>query len=238
MQKPLRGPALSEAIRDYVKEYILQQGLQAGDALPPETQLMEELGVGRSSVREAVKALQSLGIVTIRRGNGLYVREINFDPVLEILTYSMRFDPFMFAEVFQIRVWLEAAVIGGSVQQISDADINELEAILAAWEARVQDGRPFADLDEQFHDILYRPLNNRTLSMLLAVFWRAFESLELRGIRDADPIQALTDHRDLFEAVRSRNVDLARERLIDHFSYVQDRLHKGIEAMDVSRIAA
>jgi DNA-binding transcriptional MocR family regulator len=65
MQKTLRGPALSKAVRDYVKQYILDHKLQGGDPLPPETQLAQDLGVGRSSVREAVKALQSLGIVEV-----------------------------------------------------------------------------------------------------------------------------------------------------------------------------
>ena len=64
MQKQLRGPALSKAVRDYVKQYILDRKLQGGDPLPPETQLAQDLGVGRSSVREAIKALQSLNLRT------------------------------------------------------------------------------------------------------------------------------------------------------------------------------
>ncbi len=71
MSLPLRGPALHEAVRDYIKQYILDRKLKPGDPLPPEGQLAQELGVGRSSVREAVKALQSLGIIEARQGNGL-----------------------------------------------------------------------------------------------------------------------------------------------------------------------
>ena len=126
MDMPLRGQALNEAIREYIKDYILKQKLKPGDALPPEPQLMEELGVGRSSVREAVKWLQSLGIVEIRRGNGLYVRNVNFDPVLESLSYNMRFDPNMFAEVFQLRVWLESAAIENAVARISAVSYTHL----------------------------------------------------------------------------------------------------------------
>ena len=63
MEKPLRRPALSKEVRDYIKQYILENDLKGGDPLPPEHQLVEELGVGRSSVREAIKSLQSLGIV-------------------------------------------------------------------------------------------------------------------------------------------------------------------------------
>jgi DNA-binding FadR family transcriptional regulator len=96
MQKSLRGPALSKAVRDYVKQYILENDLKGGDPLPPETHLVQELGVGRSSVREAIKSLQSLGIVEARHGDGLYVREYNMDPILETLSFSMRGDPVRF----------------------------------------------------------------------------------------------------------------------------------------------
>ncbi len=74
MDIPFRRPALNELIRDYVKQHILDHGLSAGDPLPSETQLAQELGVGRSSAREAIKALQSLGVVEVRHGEGLYVR--------------------------------------------------------------------------------------------------------------------------------------------------------------------
>ena len=74
MQSSFRRPVLNELIRDYVKQHILDHGLSAGDPLPSETQLAQELGVGRGSVREAIKALQSLGIVEVRHGDGLYVR--------------------------------------------------------------------------------------------------------------------------------------------------------------------
>ena len=74
MDKPLRGPALSKAIQEYVKQFILENDLKGGDPLPSETHLVKDLGVGRSSVREAVKSLQSLGIVEVRHGDGLYLR--------------------------------------------------------------------------------------------------------------------------------------------------------------------
>ena len=99
MKQSLRGPALYTSIRDYIKEYILEHDLKPGDSLPPEGQLVEDLGVGRSSVREAVKSLQSVGIVDVRQGNGLYVRELNFDPMLETFLFGMQFDPHTLAAV-------------------------------------------------------------------------------------------------------------------------------------------
>lgn len=232
MNVPLRGPALSESIRDYIKEYIIENKLKAGDPLPPESELVETLGVGRSSVREAVKALQSLGIVEIRRGNGLYVRAINFDAMLEVFNYGMQADPLMFADVFHVRVWLESAVIQEAVGRISDEDFLALENLLSEWEYRVATGQPFADLDERFHFILYASLNNSTLVNLLEVFWTAFTELDIETIRDADPAVALADHRDLLKVIRTRDPLAAQNRLIEHFRYVQERIERVIEPVD------
>ncbi|MWR20550.1 GntR family transcriptional regulator, partial [Helicobacter pylori] len=95
--KSLRQPVISEAVRDYIKEYIFAHNLQPGSPLLPESQLVEELGVSRSSVREAVKALQSLGLIEVRRGDGLYVRATNFDAITEILSFNLRLNPNMLA---------------------------------------------------------------------------------------------------------------------------------------------
>ena len=139
-ERSLRSPALSQEIRQQMQEYILRHRLQAGDALPPESYWSESFGVGRSSVREAIKVLQALGVVEIRHGNGLYVRAVNFDPVLESLSYQMRFRPQMFAEVFRVRVWLESAAIEEAVRGISNEIVHELEGILAEWRRRIQTG--------------------------------------------------------------------------------------------------
>ena len=229
MNQPLRGPALHEAVRDYIKQYILDHKLKPGDPLPPEGQLAQELGVGRSSVREAVKALQSLGIIEARQGNGLFVREYNFDPVLEILSYGMRFNHTIMLEFFQIRLWLEAAVIGDAVRQINPTQIPQLEELLVLWDERTRTGQSWADLDKQFHDILYPTLNNQTLLKLNEVFWLAYDKLDMEGIHDADPVEELADHRAIFEAIKSGNPDLTRQRLLANFTHFQSRIERGIE---------
>lgn len=229
MIKPLRGPAVSEAIRTYIKDYILTNGLKPGDLLPPESQMMEDLGVGRSSVREAVKALQSLGIVEIRRGDGLYVREANFDSFLESLSYNMRFDHTMFGEVFQMRVWLETAVIGDAIAQIGEQEIAKLKELLADWHNYVAKGENPASLDAEFHYILYRQLNNQTLLKLLEVFWLAFEQVNSEVVRISDPEHAIAQHEALLESIISRDAALTRQRLIEHFGPVQQRIEKAVK---------
>ncbi len=226
--KPLRSPALSQEIRQYMQEYILQNHLKAGEPLPPESYWTETLGVGRSSVREAIKVLQSLGVVEIRHGNGLFVRHVNFDPIQESLSYQMRFRPQMFAELFQIRVWLESAAIEEAVGRISDETIDQLAAVLVEWRRRIQTGESHVELDEAFHSILHASLHNSTLIGLFRVFWIVFQTLDIEAIRTTNLELGLAEHEALFEAIRARDATLARRRLIEHFSHVQTRIDQAI----------
>ncbi len=227
MAKPFSRPTLTEAVRQYLMEFIINNNLEPGDPLPPETQLVHELGVGRSSVREAVKALQALGLVEVRHGEGLYVRELNFDPVVETLTYGLRWDPTTLLELVQIRVWLETAVIGDAVRQMSQERLQQLDAIMETWAKKVKAGQPYAEDDRQFHFTLYEALGNATLIKLLDVFWVAFENVGIEDIKkDLDPVETLREHQAILEAVRAGDASLARQRLQQSFFNIQRRIEE------------
>ena len=229
MKQSLRGPALYKAVRDYIKQYILEHNLRPGDALPSEGQLVEDLGVGRSSVREAVKSLQSVGIVDVRQGDGLYVRELNFDPMLEAFIFGMQFDPNTLAELLQIRSWLEGAVIGDAVEHLNQQNIAKLDTILEEWEGRVLAGQEYSDLDETFHQVIYGVLNNQTMMKLFSAFWVSFTSLDSKITHDTDPHAVLQFHRAILEAIRTRDRNLTRERLLLHFTFIRQRIDKFLE---------
>ena len=229
MKQSLRGPALYKSVRDYIKQYILDHNLRPGDALPPEGKLVEDLGVGRSSVREAVKSLQSVGIVDVRQGDGLYVRELNFDPMLEAFIFGMQFDPNTLAELLQIRTWLESAVIGDAVEHLDEQDILKLEAILAEWENRVRAGEEYSDLDEAFHQIIYGVLQNQTMMKLFSAFWVSFTSLDSRITRDTDPQEVLRFHHAILDAIRARDRNQTRQQLLIHFNHVRQRIDRYLE---------
>ncbi|NJD60995.1 MAG: hypothetical protein C3F13_16060 [Anaerolineales bacterium] len=235
MKQSLRGPALYKAVRDYIKEYILENDLKPGDPLPTEGQLVEDLGVGRSSVREAVKSLQSLGIIEVRQGNGLFVRELNFDPMLETFLFGMQYDPHTLAELVQVRTWLEAAVIGDAVEHIQDEDLAKLEAIIKKWEERVHIGEEYADLDESFHQTIYSVIGNQTLMKLFSVFWIVFVNLEKEVTHDPDPQEVLNSHRSILAAIKIHDPSLTRQYLIRHFNSIKIRTQKYLESNPLKR---
>jgi DNA-binding FadR family transcriptional regulator len=230
MKKPLRGPALYKAVRDYIKEYILEHDLKPGDPLPPEGKLEEDLGVGRSSVREAVKSLQSLGIIEVRQGNGLFVRELNFDPILEMFLFGLQFNPHTLAELLEVRTWLEGAVIGDAVEHIQEEELTKLEAVLNTWQARVTAGEEYSDLDESFHQIIYGVIGNLTLMNLFSVFWIVFSELEHEVTHDPDPQKVLDSHRSILEAIHAHDPARTRQMLIEHFNSIKVRTQKYLDS--------
>ncbi len=229
MQKFLRGPALNETVKEYIKSFILEKKLKPGDPLPTEAQIAMELGVGRSSVREAVKALQAAGIVEVRHGQGLFVREYNLDSIMENLTFGIRFSMSTFMDWLQIRAWLENNLIDDVVRQITTADMVRLETILRRWQASVDNGVHLPELDQQFHLALYRPLHNKTLTSLIAAFWEAYQSYEYTDIRNITIEQArqtIDDHWNIYRALFKRDGEAAKKYLSTGFDAYTQRIQE------------
>jgi DNA-binding FadR family transcriptional regulator len=220
-----RGPLLKRAIQEQVKDFITQRSLGPGDLLPPEGQLAEDLGVSRGSVREAIKSLESLGIVEVRHGDGVRVREFNFDSVFDFLSFGLVFQPTRAAEILQVREWLELAAIGEAAAIITKAELDQIEALLATWETKAAAGVPTSDEDRSFHRMLYASLGNASLLSLIDIFWVVYHALPAHAVRDdADPQATVQAHRDILDALRRRNPLLARQRMSGHFRNIRQRI--------------
>ncbi len=224
MQKLSRGQ-LNRAIQSQIKQYITQNRLRSDELLPPEGQLAAELGVSRGSVREAIKALESLGIVEVRHGDGVRVRGFNFDSILELLSYGATFDPDRIVELLQVRVWLEDAAVVDAVQRIDDATLAEMDALLERWAGKAERRDDTSAEDREFHRLLYVQLRNESLTQLIDIFWVVYHSLAVEEMgRDSDPVATVAAHRELLEAVRRRDPLLARERMRSHFRNLEARI--------------
>ncbi len=223
--KPLREPALNKAVQERVKSYITANHLAPGDPLPPEKQLAADLGISRGSVREAIKALESLGIIEVRHGTGVFVRGFNFDSMLDLLTFGLSFDPTKISEILQIRKWLETAAIGDVCERIAAEDIRNIEHVLAQWDERIANDEPTADEDRAFHRSLYQVIGNESLIALIDIFWVVYHSVHVTKItKDVHPTTTIQDHRDILSAIKKRNASLARQQIQDHFRGFEERI--------------
>jgi DNA-binding FadR family transcriptional regulator len=221
--KPLnRPPLLHVTVQESLRDYIESNGLKAGDPLPPETFLAQQLGVGRNSVREAIKALESLGILETRRGVGVFVKEFSFQPLLDNLAYGLGDSLRDIEELREIRRVLETGLIGKTIAQISEADIAELRAVTERMRQRAERNESFVEEDQQFHELLFRCQNNRMLNGLIEVFWRAFyKASDFANLTNSDPLSTWRDHHEIVEAIVARDVEKARTRLDEHYEGIK-----------------
>ncbi|MFC1715425.1 FadR/GntR family transcriptional regulator [Candidatus Poribacteria bacterium] len=229
----LQRPLISKLIQDYIRDYIVKNALHSGDALPVQGQIAKDLGVSLGSVREAVRSLESLGLLEVRHGDGLYVRGMNFDALLQILLYSVMLEPYTLLDLLQVREMLEISTIPKVVQQIQEKDLEACRQILDDWRAEVAAGLPGIEKDQLFHQTLYRSVGNKLLSSLVHIFWLAYRNAEERTIPVKSSRQSvLKYHFEIFEAVEARDVELAQRLIVEHFQRVEERFRLALEGSE------
>lgn len=218
-----RKQPIYEVAQQEIKAFILHNNLKPGDALPPETELARQLGISRNSLREAVKALESLGVLEARAGVGLFVRGFSFDPLLENLAYGLRIGSKDLRDIFEIRYHLEYSMAERAIQAVTPEQIAHLRAILARMYSAAEAGRYSAEDDRAFHQALWEKVDNTILSKLLDIFWMIREQAQQSDlvIVPPDPLATYQRHVNIVDALAERSTEALRaaityERLLKH----------------------
>jgi len=232
--KRLKTANLQEQIREQLKLYISARGLKSGDALPTEKEFAEALGTSRTVVRETLKSMESLGIVEVRPGIGRFIREFNFEAILDNLPYSLDNDVRSFKEVLEIRVSLETYFLIRDLKRFSPTDIAELDGLIAELDHLVRAGSPEAELiglHTDFHCALFRNSDNRLLIRLIGIFASIQRNLTvLNQYRSGNRPLFVRQHAAIVESIRSGDPEGVRRVMMEHFqeplSWVQR--HSGL----------
>jgi DNA-binding FadR family transcriptional regulator len=217
--KPLaRAPLLHVSVQESLRGFIDENELGPGSALPPESFLAQQLGVSRNSMREAIKALESVGILETRRGIGVFVRAFSFAPLLDNLAYGLGGALREVEEVLEIRRVLEVGLIGKTIELIGEDDIAELKDVVEQMRLSAERNEGFAEADQRFHNLLFRCQENKMLTGLIDVFWLAFyKASDIINLTSKDPMATWQDHYDIYAAVAARDTAAARSRLDQHY---------------------
>jgi len=214
-------------VLELTRALILDRHLRAGDRLPSEHDLAHELGASRNAVREALRGLEAQGIVEIRHGSGIYLRDMTLVGLTDILTFwgqlSERDGIETLRPIAQVREVLETNLVRDVVPLLTPDDLRTLSVIVRDMEARAEEGEYAADADRRFHDALYRPLDNWVLTYLLQAFWEAFANVN-RSEHSRRPADVVAQqHRDILEALKRRDADAAADALRQHFDNILHR---------------
>lgn len=232
-RKLKRPQLLYQAVQDEVKAYIIENALVPGDALPPETELAEQLGVSRNSVREAIKSLETLGIVEARTGAGLFVRNFSFDPLIENLAYGLLFDLKDLADILELRFHIEHSMIDQAVKAVTAEQLQQLYATLQRMRQAIEGNENYTEEDRLFHRTLWANVSNRSVGKIIDVFWMAFSQARQQAAIPSNPdqMEVYQWHVDIVEALAGGDIEVARVAMLRHYGNIQ----KHLELMRVHR---
>jgi DNA-binding FadR family transcriptional regulator len=232
--EPLLGAIPQQRMPDLVADRIataIRSGtLKPGDRLPTEHELARGLSVGRTSVREGLQKLQTLGLIRVQRGRGAFVAAPDQVEAQRTFARWSAEHSFAIAELLETRMAVEATAAALAAARATEADIAELEARNAAVAEAAELPR-LVETDEGFHDALVRIGGNLLLHKVYSLLvdeiveFRA-KTLGLDGAAD----RAVADHEKIVDAIRRRDAPGARSALIAHLWVLYEEVREAASA--------
>ena len=213
--------AVTDAAIAQLRELIRSGELPPGSRLPPEQQLAAQLGLSRSSMREAVKALELIRVLDVRRGDGTYVTSLEPRLLLEGLGFAIELlQEESILQVVEVRRLLEPVATGLAATQITDPSLAELGALLESMEDTGSDIEQQVRLDATFHSTIFAATGNPTLrSILDGLSSRTLRARIWRGVLEADALRRTArEHRAIYDALAERNSALAQATALVHIN--------------------
>ena len=210
---------LGQSIADEIAERIFDSRMKPGDPLPTESVMIERFGVSRATLREALRLLETQGIIQMRtgRGRGPVVSSPSAESLARTLSVSFRAIGLTFEEVLITRNTIEPALAREAALRRTDADLEVVLELMEQMEAAPSDAVVYSQLNSQFHNALAMASNNRPL----AVLWSAISNIaDGQGIGaewNAD-IRRETNraHRRIFEAIAAGDSAAAERAMSRH----------------------
>jgi DNA-binding FadR family transcriptional regulator len=223
--------ALTDEAMDKIKAMIVAGELAPGSRLPKEEVLATQLGLSRSSLREAVRALTAMRILVTRQGDGTYVSSLEPHLLLESLSFASDVSQGQTAlQLLQVRRLLEPQATGAAAALLTADDLDELSAILERSRAAAT-VEEFVGHDITFHLRIVEAVGNPVLSMLLRVLsTRTQRARIVRGTRTERSVEhAHREHEEILRALRARDAALAVSAATVHVAAVEQWLAAGLD---------
>ncbi|UYO97437.1 FadR family transcriptional regulator [Microbacterium sp. M28] len=215
--------AVTDEAIEKIKAMIVSGELAPGDRLPPEKELAERLGLSRNSMREAVKALEVIRVLDVRRGDGTYVTSLEPHLLLEAISFvvDMHDDDSML-EIFAVRRMLESQATGLAATLGDDEQVRELHAELDSVDADVSIDDLVAH-DVRFHRDIVRMAGNAYLASLIEhLSSQTVRARVWRGLTEQGAVErTLAEHRAIAEAIALHDPNLATSLATAHIAGVE-----------------
>lgn len=227
LAESMHSKTVVEQIVDRIVLAIIEGEVKPGEKLPTEMELSNSLGVGRNSIREAVKILEALGVVNIRRAEGTFVSDRYNSNMLNPMVYGIILQKNTQLQLVQMRKVLEIGVFTLAMEKITQADITHLQSALAKMNHAVKAPEISAelifDLDVEFHKMIIEIMENDMLSGICDYVDKITRPSRVqtisRIIEDGKTEAFIELHRSIISTLREKHADRIENVITEHYQY-------------------
>jgi GntR family transcriptional regulator, transcriptional repressor for pyruvate dehydrogenase complex len=217
----VRRDKVYEGVARQIERLILKK-LQPGDKLPSERDLAEILAVSRSSIRDAIRSLELMGMVEPRQGAGTIVREISSDSLVNPLANARKRKEEMVGELLDFRKMLEPSLAARAATRVSPSEIGEMQEILQRQEEKLRRGESTIAEDSEFHYAIALASGNSVVRKVLDILMDLLRDSRERSLQvDGRPQKSLAGHRRIFAAINRHDAEAARMAMQRHIEDVE-----------------
>lgn len=226
--QPIKPKKVSAQIAEQIRASILAGEFAPGDKLPPERELAEMFGVSRPSVREALNALASSGLVMSYQGGGTVVKSLVETSAANPLSELIRVQQDRALDVIEVRKCMESWTAWYAAQRALPDDIRRMDEIIAGMKQNLELKQPSEDLDANLHIIIARATHNVVWLHLMQSLFDAMKEFQQSVWRAV--YLTHEDHQLLFEhhssvvrAIKAKDPQAARDAMVHHLSFAEGR---------------
>lgn len=231
--EPIKREPLATEIARRLVDYLLSGGVEPGERMPSERQLAEAFGVGRSSMREALKALTLLGLVEVRHGDGTYLMRDDSALLPRVIEWGLFLGEQRTLDLVEARQKIEADIAGLAAARRDEADLAELSRLLTRMEQLSHETGPpgeFVDVDVAFHLRVAEASHNTALRDILSGIQALLRVWIARVIVAGHRDTSYQEHVPILAAIVAGDVAAAEAAMAAHMRSAAGRLEQALAA--------
>ncbi|WP_347489968.1 FadR/GntR family transcriptional regulator [Desulfoscipio sp. XC116] len=212
-----------------IKQLIQEGSLAPGDQLLPERQLAEKLGVSRSALREALSALDSMGLIEITPGGGAYIRKIGVESVIEPLAGIMLKEKESVFDLLEARKILEVEIVKLAAERASKSDLYQIREAATDMYNDVQNNRNADESDVNFHLSIAQATQNSVLYDIMVMLSGLMKEAYGPSRRELlkGPIKIWCEQNfQMYEAIKNKDPKAAAQIIKEHLQIAEDELKR------------
>lgn len=220
-----QGSRLSDRIADTILSMItVEKRFPPGSKLPNENELSEELGVSRTTLREAIRILVTGKILEIQRGRGTFVRE-DFRQVQPKELSSLAQAAVNIRDLYEMRLIFEPEAAFYAANRATEEEIQRILALGAEIEERIRQNKDRTEVEQSFHKSIAKATHNEFMNQLMPVIYEGInKGVKLSEAHEAAVRATLVDHKILMDFLKERNGEGARNAMRIHILHAMAQL--------------